>query len=287
MRILILLTLSLSIALTSCVSKKKYAYVTQAEADATLEATEAKEALIECEKSLAVAKARNESLQDQVNTLNNSNAALLNSVGDLATLSSQEAANLEKSLESIREKDLQIRTMQEAITKKDSVTLALVTSLKGVLGNMDDSDIQIEVEKGAVFVSISDKMLFKSGSTTVSKDAGVVLQKIATVLNSKPNIEFLVEGHTDNVPISSNCVKDNWDLSVLRATSVVRILQEDYNVDPTRMTAGGRSEYMPVATNDDAESKAKNRRTRIVILPKLDQFFEMIEEGMEEASEND
>lgn len=266
--------------LTSCVSKKKYAYVTQAEADAKAEVDALNKKLAECEKDRAVAEAKVEGLEQQVYMLNNTNAALLNNVGDLATLSAKEAANLEKSLESIREKDLQIKTMQDAINKKDSVTLALVTSLKSSLGNINDEDIQITVEKGAVFVSISDKLLFKSGSTTVSKDAKDVLAKVAKVLKDKSDFDFLVEGHTDSVPILTDCVKDNWDLSVLRATSVVRLLQEEFDIAPERMTAGGRSYYVPKASNDTAEDRAKNRRTRIVILPKLDQFFQMIEDGM-------
>lgn len=275
---------AIALFLTSCVSKKKYAYVTQAEADASAEVASLKEKLNDCEKARAVAETKVDNLEQQVNLLNNTNAALLNNSGDLATLSAKQAENLEKSLESIREKDLQIRTMQDAITKKDSVTLALVTSLKRSLGGLDDSGIEINVEKGAVFVSISDKLLFNTGSTKVNEDAKVILEKVALVLNDNPDIEFLVEGHTDSVPIARDCIKDNWDLSVLRATSVVRILHEDFEVAPERMTAGGRSYYVPKASNETNEGRQKNRRTRIVILPKLDQFFQMIEDGMEEAS---
>jgi len=184
----------------------------------------------------------------------------------------------------MREKDLTIMRLNDAINMKDSVTLALVTSLKGVLGNMADTDIEINVEKGVVFISISDKLLFKSGSYEVTEQAGTVLGKVAQVINNKPEFEFMVEGHTDNVPISKPGIKDNWDLSVLRATSVVRILQEEYKVDPARMTAAGRSSYIPVVDNDSPENKSKNRRTRIVVLPKLDQFYNMIEEGLEEMS---
>ena len=174
--------------------------------------------------------------------------------------------------------------MQDAVTRKDSVTLALVTSLKGVLGNMSDDDIEINVEKGVVYVSISDKLLFRSGSYTVTKRAIEVLGKVSKVVNDKPDIDFMVEGHTDDVPIQNEILLDNWDLSVKRATSIVRILQNDFGVPPERMTAAGRSFYVPIADNDTSEGRAKNRRTRIVVLPKLDQFYDLIQQGMEQAS---
>ena len=222
-------------------------------------------------------------LQEQINLLKNTNSALLNSQGDLSTLSKKGAENLERSLESIKEKDLQIKTMRDAINKKDSVTLALVTSLKGALGNINDEDIEINVEKGVVFVSISDKLLFRSGSYQVSNRAKEVLGKVAKVVKDKKDFEFMVEGHTDTDPINNSCIIDNWDLSTKRATAVVRILQNDFNVDPSRMTAAGRSEYVPVDSNSSRDGKAANRRTRIVVLPKLDQFYGMIEEGMKKA----
>jgi chemotaxis protein MotB len=228
---------------------------------------------------------KNQHLKDQVAQLNNTNAQLLNSVNTMATLSKQEATNLEKSLEQIREQDLRIRTLQDALTKKDSVTLALVVSLKSSLGNLNDTDVTVNVEKSVVFISLSDKMLFRSGSTELSPRAKEVLGKVATVLNDKPDMEVLVEGHTDNVPISRDCVKDNWDLSTQRATTITRVLQTEYKVDPARITAGGRSEYVPLMTNDTPEGRSTNRRIRIVILPKLDQFFGMIEDGLKQAQE--
>jgi chemotaxis protein MotB len=183
----------------------------------------------------------------------------------------------------MKEKDIRIQRMQDAVTKKDSVTLALVTSLKGVLGNMSDEDIEINVEKGVVYVSISDKLLFRSGSYTVTSRAREVLGKVAKVVNDKPELEFMVEGHTDNVPIKKEGIQDNWDLSVMRATAVVRILENDFEVAPSRMTAAGRSYYLPVADNDTAANRSKNRRTRIVVLPKLDQFYDLIDQGMSAA----
>ena len=276
MKKILLLTASAALLLSSCVSQKKYAALETQQRETQDQLNTATVKLNSCldEK---------EGLGKQIKTLNNQNAALLNNVGDLATLSVKEAQNLERSLESIKEKDMKIQRMQDAITKKDSVTLALVTSLKGVLGNMSDEDIQINVEKGVVYVSISDKMLFDSGRWNVTSRAKEVLGKVATVVKNRPEIEFMVEGHTDDQAIKTAVIEDNWDLSVKRATSVVRILQNEFGVPPERMTAAGRSYYIPLATNADAEGRAKNRRTRIVILPKLDQFYNLIEEGMGDA----
>ncbi|AVR45794.1 hypothetical protein C7S20_11330 [Christiangramia fulva] len=280
MKKLMILSATVAILLSSCVSQKKYNEL------------EAKQKETQDQLNTATVKLNHcldekERLNDQIKTLNNTNAALLNNVGNLATLSKKEAENMERSLESIKEKDLAIKTMRDAINKKDSVTLALVTSLKGALGNMNDEDIEINVEKGVVYVSISDKLLFDSGRYNLTPRAKEVLGKVATVIKNKPNIDFMVEGHTDNKPIHTAMFEDNWDLSVKRATSVVRTLQEEFGIEPARMTAAGRSYYVPVATNETAEGRAKNRRTRIVILPKLDQFYGMIEEGMEKANEAD
>jgi len=168
--------------------------------------------------------------------------------------------------------------LQSAIARKDSLNMALVMNLKGAIGNLDDKDINIKVDKGVVYIDISDKLLFKSGSYDVNEGAKTVLGKVAKVLLNQPAIEFMVEGHTDNVPYKGNGVLlDNWDLSVKRATSVVRILQDQYNIPAAKMTAAGRSEYVPVTSNASLEGKAANRRTRIVILPQLDQFFKLLE----------
>ena len=266
--------------LSSCVSQKKYSELETLQQDtkSMLDNTTIK--LNSCNEEKEAAEARLASLQDRVNFLQANNQDLINNIGNLTTLSQKGAENLEMSLESMKEKDMRIQTMQEAVTKKDSVTLALVTSLKGVLGNMSDDDIEINVEKGVVYVSISDKLLFRSGSYTVTQKAKEVLGKVAKVVNDKPEIEFMVEGHTDNVPIKIDGIEDNWDLSVKRATSVVRILQKDFGVSPERMTAAGRSYYIPLVDNDNAANRARNRRTRIVVLPKLDQFYDLIQQGM-------
>ncbi len=273
-------TLILTVFLASCVSQKKFTELEQLQQNtkSLLDTTTIK--MNACEEEKEAALASLETLKEQNKFLNANNQDLINNIGNLTTLSQKGAENLERSLESMKEKDLRIEKMQDAVTKKDSVTLALVTSLKGVLGNMSDDDIEINVEKGVVYVSISDKLLFRSGSYTVTSRAKAVLGKVAKVVNDKPEIEFMVEGHTDNVPIKADGILDNWDLSVKRATAVIRILQNDFDVSPERMTASGRSYYVPIADNDTARNRAKNRRTRIVILPKLDQFYDLIDQGM-------
>jgi len=274
------LALILMVFLASCVSQKKFTELEQLQQNtkSLLDTTTIK--MNSCEEEKEAALASLETLKQQNKFLNANNQDLINNIGNLTTLSQKGAENLEKSLESMKEKDLRIEKMQDAVTKKDSVTLALVTSLKGVLGNLSDDDIEINVEKGVVYVSISDKLLFRSGSYTVTSKAKAVLGKVAKVVNDKPDIEFMVEGHTDNVPIKADGILDNWDLSVKRATAVIRILQNDFDVSPERMTASGRSYYIPIADNDTARNRAKNRRTRIVILPKLDQFYDLIDQGM-------
>lgn len=281
---------SCSILLASCVSSKKYQ---QAQDDYNVlnnKLLQAQEDLKNCEKDLVkagnylqTAEASNKNLKDQLKTvqdqtqfLQSTNNKVLGRLEDLSVLSGKQAESVQKSLEKLAERDAYIKDLQGAMARKDSLNMALVLNLKGALGSTAGDDIDIQVEKGVVYISISDKLLFQSGSYQVNAKAMDVLGKVATVLNNQPNIEFLVEGHTDNVPITGGALKDNWDLSVLRATSVVRLLQDKYKIDPKRMTAGGRSEYLPVASNATATGKASNRRTRIVVLPQLDQFFQLL-----------
>lgn len=277
-------TLVIAISLSSCVSQKKYADLETKQRKTQDLLNSATVKLNDCLEEKATASSKLKTLEDQNAFLKANNQELINNMGNLTTLTTKGAENLEKSLESLREKDLTIRKLQDAVTKRDSVNLALVQSLKGVLGNLDDEDIEISVEKGVVFVSISDKLLFSSGSYNITAAAKEVLGKVAKVVNNKPDFEFLVEGHTDNVPYASGVLLDNWDLSAKRATSIVRTLQNEFNVDPKRMTAAGRSYYVPVASNNTATDRAKNRRTRIVVLPKIDQFYSMIEEGMKDPA---
>ncbi len=270
--------------LTSCVTKKKYAELQKQNKSLLYDMESANRKLNKCDADKAEALARVKALDDQIAYFKSNNQDLINNMGNLTTLTHKGAENLEKSLESIKEKDTRITRLQDALTKKDSVTLAIVTSLKGALGNLDDKDIEINVEKGVVYISIADKLLFKSGSYNVSDRAKNVLSKVATVVKGKPDFEVMVEGHTDNVPvIKTGDLVDNWDLSVKRATSIVRVLQNDLGISPERIIAAGRSEYVPLTSNVTDEGKSKNRRTRILVLPKLDQFYKMVEDGMKEA----
>jgi chemotaxis protein MotB len=216
-------------------------------------------------------------LNKQIDFLKESQTAMLKQLQDLSVLSAAQAESIRKSLENIGAKDAYILDLQAAIARKDSMNMNLVMNLKGALGNLEDKDINIKVDKGVVYIDISDKLLFKSGRFDITDKAKQVLGKVATVLKNQPEIEFMVEGHTDNVPFTGGVLMDNWDLSVKRATTVVRVLQKEYGLNPARMAAAGRAEYNPVADNTTSEGKAANRRTRIVILPQLDQFFQLLE----------
>jgi chemotaxis protein MotB len=216
-------------------------------------------------------------LNKQIDFLKTNNTTVLKQLQDLSVVSSSQAENIKKSLDNIGAKDAYIQDLQAAMARKDSLNLALVMNLKGAVGNMEDQDINIKVDKGVVYIDISDKLLFKSGKYELTSQAKTVLGKVAAVLKNQPDIEFMVEGHTDNIAYRSGVLLDNWDLSVKRATSVVRILQKDYGLDPKKMAASGRGEYNPVAENNSAENRSINRRTRIVILPQLDQFFQLLE----------
>ena len=235
-----------------------------------------------CLSDKAVADANLTALRDQLFDLRKTNDALISSTEQMTLLTSKGADNLEKTLESLQERDLKINRLQDAITKKDSITLAIVSSLKKSVG-IDDPDIEINVEKGVVFISIADKLLFKSGSFVVTEKAKGVLEKVAKVINDKPNFEAMIEGHTDSRSYSNGILVDNWDLSVKRSTSVIRILQ-GMGVNPAQLIAAGRSSYVPLTDNDTAMNRSKNRRTRVVVLPKIDQFYEMIENEVKQLS---
>ncbi len=269
--------------LASCVSKKEYLALEAEQIETQNLLNSATVKLNKCLSDAAAANARVETMKDQLSDLRKTNQDLIDTKGNLTTLTQKGAETLEKSLESLKESNLKITRLQEALTRKDSVTLAIVTSLKKEVG-IDDPDIEVNVEKGVVFISIADKLLFKSGSYDVTDRANEILGKVAKVINGKPDFEAMVESHTDNVSYSKPPLLDNWDLSVKRATSVVRVL-ESLKVNPQQLIAAGRSSYVPLVENDTAENKAKNRRTRIVVLPKIDQFYEMIESEMKNLTE--
>jgi chemotaxis protein MotB len=276
--------------LGSCVSSKKFKNVQDEYSTLSNKYTQLQSDLKNCEddklklnSNLSSMQSSSENQKQQIKTLNDqveflktNTTQMLGNLKDLSVISDKQAESVTKSLEKLSERDAYIKDLQSAIARKDSLNMVLVMNLKGALSDMSN-DIDVKVDKGVVFISISEKVLFPTGKYDLTSSAKKVLGKVAQVLNNQPNLEFLVEGHTDNVPISGQFVKDNWDLSALRATSIVRSLQNDFNIDPRRMTAGGRSEYVPLQSNDTPAGRAANRRTRIVVLPQLDQFYQLLE----------
>lgn len=275
------LGLALPVLLFSCVSTKKFKASEARYAELTGQYATLQGKLQDCQRSMRDSteafQRRRSAADERVEGLKENNSTLLNQLKDLSVISGSQAESIKKSLDNIGAKDAYIQDLQSAIARKDSLNMALVMNLKGAIGNLDDKDINIKVEKGVVYIDISDKLLFQSGSYEITDRAKEVLGKVAKVLNNQPDIEFLVEGHTDSNPYKKGVLLDNWDLSVKRATAVTRILQNDYAISPARITAAGRSEYIPLAGNDTPEGRTANRRTRIVILPQLDQFFKLLE----------
>lgn len=293
---LIFICLALTLGLSSCVTKKQYDDL-QASMQQRMDAQQQKmsqhnqeinryaERLAECERREAVVVTRVEAAQARVVQANDQIADLRKQrdqqavqVGDLTVLSQGANQNVGNTLKQLEGKDKYIRLLQNAKSKADSINLALAVNLKQVLRDgIDDADVDIRVDKTVVYINLSDKMLYKSGSYEITDRAGEVLQKIATIAQSRPNLELMVEGYTDNVSISTSCVKDNWELSVLRSTSVVKALQSDYGIDPNRLIAAGRGEYNALADNATAAGRSTNRRTRIILLPKLNEFYDLLD----------
>ena len=281
----LVLILGLAVVLaSSCVSTKKYKAQTAKLESLTTSFSKSQADLNACENARGKNKDQIDAMNKQIEDLNKqvdyfkkNNNQVLGQLENLSVISSAQAESIKKSMENLGMKDAYIYGLQNSLAQKDSLNMALVLNLKGAIGNLDDKDINIKVDKGVVYIDISDKMLFKSGSYVITDQASAVLGKVAKVLKNQPNIEFMVEGHTDNVAFKKGDLVDNWDLSVKRATSVVRLLQTQYGIDPAKMTAAGRSEYLPVVSNETADGKSANRRTRIVILPQLDQFFKLLE----------
>jgi len=285
----VVLPLLLTVFLFSCVSSKKfqalstkYANLNEQLVASQKETKACRDEKAELERQRSIADAQREaqigSLKDQIELLKKNNNVALKQLEDLSVISSSQAESIKKSLDNIGSKDAYIQSIQQAAARKDSLNMALVMNLKGAIGDLNDKDVNIKVDKGVVYVDISDKVLFKTGSFDLSDQAKTVLGKVALVLKNQPDIEFMVEGHTDNVALNGNKdLQDNWDLSVKRATTIVRMFQKQYGMEPAKMVAAGRSEYLPIADNATEAGRSQNRRTRIVILPQLDQFFKLLE----------
>lgn len=271
------ISLLIIVLITSCVSQKKYTALQDKSEACENEIKSINNERLVLEANLANEQNKAKNLSQQMEYFKSTNTNLLERLSDLSIVSKSGAESIKKSLEALNEQNKYIKDLTSNIQRKDSINLALVMNLKRSLDNFDDEDIAIEVKKGVVYVSISDKMLFKSGSYKISSQAEDVIGKIAKIINDHKELDILVEGHTDTVPIATECMVDNWDLSAKRATSIVRLMQTKFEVNPSRMTAGGRSEYVPKTTNETTQGRTINRRTEIIILPKLDQFFQLLE----------
>jgi len=279
MKNLFFLVIASAVLLSSCVSQKKFADL-QSDYDSTkLQLTDANAKVLNCQVEKDKYFNQLAALESQNKFLSQNNENNIRQIESLTTLSQSASGNIKDIIAQLSEKDKYINGIRGAMSKKDSINLALAVNFKSVLADgIQDEDIMIDVEKTVVYISISDKLLFKSGSSVISNKAKGLLGKVATVIANKPEMEVMVEGYTDSRPINTARTKDNWDLSTQRATSVIRVLQNDFKIDPKRLIAAGRSEYLPLASNDTPDGRSRNRRTRIVILPKLDQFFDVLEQ---------
>ncbi len=282
MKKIFILAISSTLLLSSCVSQKKFAEL-QTEFDSTKQQlTDANGKVLACQVEKDKLTNQMSALESQNKFLTENRSANMRQIENLTMLSQSASSNIKEVISQLSEKDKYINGIRGAMSRKDSINLALAVHLKSALADgIQDEDIIIDVEKTVVYITISDKLLFTSGSSTISSKAKGLLAKVAAVIKGKPDMEVMVEGYTDNVPIKSARTKDNWDLSTQRANSVIRVLQNDYKIDPKRLISAGRSEYLPLVSNDTAEGRSRNRRTRFVILPKLDQFFDVLEQKPE------
>ncbi len=291
----LIVALVCALALPSCVGKKKFTGVQNEKEQTQLALDESQQRLEECqsgrsadnerlnttlrnkESELARTEAQRASYEQQIGNLTSTNAKLLDQMSANQLTTQAEAKSIAASLTKINSQSEYIERLNKVIRVKDSTSVALVYNLKKSLENINDEDIDVQVKGTKVFVSISDKLLFKSGQASVGGQASEILSKVAKVIKDNEDLDITVEGHTDNVPISSSKYADNWELSTARATAVVKALSTKYGVEPSRLAAAGRGEFMPKVENDTPEGRATNRRTEIILTPKLDQFFKLLE----------
>jgi len=260
--------------MSSCVTNKKYALL-QGEYQTT------KEDLIECTANGKSMEAMIRDLRQQNSELKSGMAALKESLDKSMNNNAQGNMNISKLVDEINASNKYIKELVAAKSKSDSLNLVLTTNLTRSLDASELKDVDVKVLKGVVYISLNDNMLYKSGSYEISPAAMDILSKIAKIIKDYKDYDVLVEGNTDNVPISRTNIRNNWDLSALRASSVVQALQDDFGINPSRLSAAGRGEYNPVASNDTPEGRSKNRRTQIIITPNLDQFMDLIDKAPE------
>lgn len=288
--VLTIAVMAATLLITGCASKKELQ-------NCTAENKELTATVMSTKEQLAASQSRVKSLEEQLAQLRELNvqqkkdieqqtksyAALQRSLDKSLTNASQNNVSIEKLVDQINESNQYIRHLVEVKTKSDSLNLVLQNNLTRSLSKEELKEVDVQVLKGVVYISLADNMLYKSGSYEINERASETLSKIAKIITDYKDYDVLIEGNTDNVPISKTNIRNNWDLSCLRASSVVQELQTKYGVDPKRLTAGGRGEYNPIADNKTEVGKQRNRRTQIIITPKLDQFMELIDQAPEEA----
>lgn len=278
---LILSIAVLGLFMSSCASKKDLENCQNANKELNDKFLDTKDQLTSTKEQLAVSNERVANLEQQLQAAKRDYARLQKSLDKSLTASNMTTMNISKLVDQINESNQYIRHLVEVKSKSDSLNMVLTNNLTRSLSKEELKEVDVQVLKGVVYISLADNMLYKSGSYEINDRAAETLSKIAKIIMDYSDYDVLVEGNTDNVPISRPNIRNNWDLSCLRASSVVQYLQNNYGVDPKRLTAGGRGEYNPLTTNDTEIGKQRNRRTQIIITPKLDQFMELIEQAPE------
>ena len=280
-KIFVMAMMAVALMATSCASKKDLQNCQSENRELTANNQATKEKLAAAEASLAAA-------QEQLSSTKKDYAKLQNSLDKSLTNANQNNISIEKLVDQINESNQYIRHLVEVKSKSDSLNMVLTNNLTRSLSREEMKEVDVQVMKGVVYISLADNMLYQSGSYEVNSRAKETLSKIAKIIQDYKDYDVLIEGNTDNVPVSTTSAKmknirNNWDLSALRASSVVQYLQDNFGVSPKRMTAGGRGEYNPVTTNDTEVGKMRNRRTQIIITPKLDQFMDLIDKAPEDS----
>lgn len=271
-----------AIVMSSCASKKSLENCQNENKVLSTNYQNTKDKLADVQSQLAASKARVSSLQDQLAQARKDYEKLQSSLDKSLTAGSQTNMNISKLVDQINESNQYIRHLVEVKSKSDSLNMVLTNNLTRSLSQSEQKEVNVQVLKGVVYISLADNMLYKSGSYEINDRAAETLSKIAKIIQDYKDYDVLVEGNTDNVPISRQNIRNNWDLSCLRASSVVQYLQNNYGIDPKRLTAGGRGEYNPLTANDSELGKQRNRRTQIIITPKLDQFMDLIDKAPKE-----
>jgi chemotaxis protein MotB len=270
------LSLAASLLMTSCVSKKDLEACQNENKALQTSYADTKEQLSNVNSQLAAANTRVHSLEEQLLEVRSTNATLQKSLDQSLTNAGQNNISIEKLVDQINESNKYIRHLVEVKSKSDSLNMVLSNNLTRSLSKEELKEVDVQVLKGVVYISLADNMLYESGNYTINKRANETLSKIAKIIKDYKDYDVLIEGNTDDVPIKRENIRNNWDLSCLRASSVVQALQNDYGVDPKRLTAGGRGEFNPIQPNTTEIGKQRNRRTQIIITPKLDEFMELI-----------